>query len=347
MSRLWDDEGDAFWDSDSAVWDEEEETPPMNNARRLYKCTDALLHSEAGLIIGACDADAAVKGRLPAGAVPTAQQLLQNAIAATAGQQNNATELEALTSGQNAALTTIKLKSTLARDTAKIAFRGQTTKLREQFGLGEQPQQLAAITALALRIHAGCVDTDNAAALAAKGWLATDSAALETAILALTGADSLQEARKAVNKGGTIDYIGLNNALYDTATTMQNACAIEHPTQSSADIAARQTFRIGIFPPARPKGLPTIPRKVTAKFLDGLPLRLYINWNIATRAIDYLGAITNKATGEVIATFQTADNKHTLELPALPSGTALQITLQSRNESGTSKPSNPVTATVP
>lgn len=318
-----------------------------DNKRRIYKCTDPVLHYEAGLIINACEADADVTARLPAGVIPAAKQALKDAISATTGQGNNAAELTGLTTGQDDAIADIENRITLARDTAKLAFRGQDTKLRAQFGVGERADSLASIEALAERVHAGCIDPDNAPGLAARGWLAADSAALKDAILALGGADIRQEQRKAVNKGGTMEYIATNNALYDAITTMQNAARIQYRGDTPADAGARQAFRIGIFPPPRGKGLPNMPRKFVARPGEAGSLTLNLDWNISKRAKEYVGNITSKTTGAPIATFTTEDNKHTLVLSGITPGTEVQLVLIARNELGKSKPTDPITATVP
>ncbi len=343
------DDGKPFSDTPSVAWDEkvEETMSTANWDRRDYRFADSVLYSESGLIIAACTANDAVTARLPANAIATATQLLGEVRTATFEQQNGAAELSGLTGSQNAALATIQLLSMLARETAKKAFRGQTTRLREQFGVGENPDSLAAITALAIKIHAGCTDADNTAALAAKGWIAADSAAHEAAILALTGADTIQEARKATNKGGTAGLIALNNSLFESVTAMQNACAIQHHSPTADDIVARQTFRIGIFPPVRSAGAPNIPRKLTAKALAAGSLQIYINYNIAARAADYVITSKNRATGELIRTDITTDNKLTITYTGIAPGTELEITMTARNEAGQSKPTRPVTAILP
>lgn len=91
----------------------------------------------------------------------------------------------------------------------------------------------------------------------------------------------------------------------------------------------------------------TIPRKLVSR--PGAPgsLTLKIDWNIASRADTYQGTVTNKDTSEVIATFDTEDNKHTLVLTGTPRGTEVQIVLVALNDLGPSKPAGPITATVP
>ncbi len=350
MTRRWDD-GKPFWDTPSVVWDEKVEIPmsTANSERRDYNFADSILYSESGLMIAACTTYPAVAARLKTDYLTQTTTLLQNARTATNGSGNNAAEKSGLTIAQNAALDEVISLSGLARTSASKSpqLRANTTLLREQFCVGDKRNDLPGITDRALKIHAGCVDADNVAALEEQGWKAADSTALQAAILALTGADTIQEARKGVNKGGTASLIQINNELYQRTLAIQNASKIEYRLDAPANIAPREAFRWNQFPPAENRDLPNIPHKLTVKPLAAGSLQIYINYNIAERATDYVITSKNKATGQVIRTDITTDNKLTITYTGIAPGTEIEITMTARNETGESKPTRPVTAKVP
>ena len=321
----------------------------MNNDRRNYRFADSLLYSETGLLISACGTYPAIAARLPAGFVAATTTTRTNAVAASAASAANAAGLTALTGAQNAALKNANHLASIARDTASKTpqFKTNPTLLTEQFRVGDKRNSLPGILDRVTKIHSACTDTANAPILETRGWHAADSDALAAAILETTGADTIQEARKIANIGDTSGLIGLNNDLYDRATAIQSAARIEFRDGTTASTTALGIFRDGLFPPVEKRGLPTIPKKLTAKPLDAGSLRIFVDYNIAKRAKDYLITVTDKAAGIVITTVTTEDNKATLTLTGATPGTEVEITVAARNEEGTSKPAGPVAAKVP
>jgi hypothetical protein len=348
MTRLWDDDQGPFWDDDSAVWDEEEK-PAMNNDRRNYKFADSLLYSESGLLISACGTYPAVAARLPTGFVAATVNARTMAITASAGGGANSAGLKALTDAQNAALKNADSLASIARDIASKTpqFKANPTLLTEQFRVGDKRAHFAGVLDRVNKIHAACTDTANAAILESRGWKSTDSDELQAAILAATGADTIQEARKITNQGDTSGFIGLNNDLYDRCITIQGAARLEFRDGSTESTTALGIFRDGLFPPVRNENVPTIPKKFIAKPGEPGSLRLDLDWNISSRQGDYVVTAKNKATGEVLQTLTTTDNKGSITFPGVTPGTGIELTIIARNDAGSSKPAGPITANVP
>jgi hypothetical protein len=181
--------------------------------------------------------------------VTESRALLNSIRAQHASQKGGAANVGALTQEQNANLKALLDQMSRARDTAKRAFKGQDVKLREEFQVGiNKPNDLASHLQRARVILAACQKADNAAALAAKGWIAADTQALSDAIGALDTADDSQESAKATKTGLTGQRNIAANDLYERLLTIQNAANLQWPA-SGGNIAVRAEFRIGLFPP--------------------------------------------------------------------------------------------------
>jgi hypothetical protein len=165
----------------------------------------------------------------------------------TKEQREQFEEMERLTAG--------------ARRTARLAFPGDTTRLREEFQVGiDEPKTLAAETERAGKVHAACVR--HATALSAKGWIATDTTALGEVVAALTGADLEQEEALDDRIGLTNEKIIAANALYEACLTIQNAARLQYPAKKDAqgnalNVTERARFLLDEFPPrdrSQPEG---------------------------------------------------------------------------------------------
>ena len=137
-----------------------------------------------------------------------------------------------------------------ARESAKLAFKGQNVKLTEVFQVGvHKPHDLQSQLQRGRTILAGCQATENAPALASKGWTAADTAKLDAAIQAIESDKTLLENAKDASVGSTGQKNTLADDLYDRLLTIQNAANRQWPDTDPANAQTRADFRFGKFPP--------------------------------------------------------------------------------------------------
>jgi hypothetical protein len=212
----------------------------------------AVLLRDGEAICDAADKYAADLGaRLPGGYAVEARTLLGKVSTGDAAQKGGAATVGTLTQEQNAKLQVVQDKLNGARDTAKRAFKGSDVKLHEEFQVGvNKPSDMASILQRARIVLTACQNADNAAALAGKGWVATDTTAFATAIQALDSTDATQESAKAGKKGTTADRNQQANDLYEHLLTIQNAANLQWPQRDNANTAVRSEFRLDTFPPS-------------------------------------------------------------------------------------------------
>lgn len=172
---------------------------------------------------------------------------------ATGRRDSKRVEAADLTDEQNAALGEMERLVAGARRSAKLAFPGETTRLREEFQVGiREPQTLAAEIDRAGKVQAATVK--YAAALSEHGWLEEDATAFAAAIDLLTDKDAEQE--QAIDERLTLtdEKVAAANALYLSCLTIQNAARLEYPNRRDAagkaiNATARARFLLDEFPP--------------------------------------------------------------------------------------------------
>ena len=155
-----------------------------------------------------------------------------------------------------------------ARQTASLAFAGQTVKLHEEFQVGvTTPTDLASILSRADIILAALKNPDNLAALKLKGWLDADTTAFAAARGQLGSGDVTQETAKGGAKDATGSRNHVANDLYDHLATIQNAADLQWPAENPANAGVRDEFRLDTFPPRGSSGTtpPTPPTPPPAK----------------------------------------------------------------------------------
>ena len=174
----------------------------------------------------------------------------------TSGTENQgaaAGEIGELTDEQLAIFREVERLVAGARRTARLAFPGNATRLHDEFKVGiETPKTLAAELARADTVRASCVL--HAAALAAKAWIAQDTADLAAAIAALTTKDSEHSEKKDDKLDLTNLKTAAANALYDGCLRVQNAARLAYPNKTDANgteinATARARFLLDEFPP--------------------------------------------------------------------------------------------------
>lgn len=210
----------------------------------------ATLLREGDLIVTAAETHADVAARLPAGYITAGRTLIGAVVQDVNNMKNKKGGIGALTQEQNADLADLNKWINRAKQTALLAFKGQTVKLREQFQIGVADHfDLASILTRANVILGNIQDAANLAAFKAKGWIDADTNALAGAIGTLAAADTTQEA----GKGGALDTTGIRNhdanLLYEHLLIIQNAADLEWPDDSFANAGIRIAFRLDLFPP--------------------------------------------------------------------------------------------------
>ena len=136
----------------------------------------AILSRDGEAITSAAEKHAELTARLPAGNVTQARALIGQVAAGITGQKGKLADVGTLTAAQNASLQTLRTWMSRARQTATLAFAGQTVKLHEEFQVGvTTPTDLGSILTRADIILAALNKTDNLAALKLKGWLDADT----------------------------------------------------------------------------------------------------------------------------------------------------------------------------
>ena len=227
-----------------------------------FKFPTATLTQEADHVLDAAEAHAAeIDPRLEEGFVATVRALLGTVRGDTNTQKSQVAGIGDLTTAQNDALTTLNDLVSRAKESAKRAFAGQDVKLRNEFQVGiHSPGDLASVLGRARIVRDSC-SNGNATALAAKGWIVADTAALEQAIEVLDTADDTQESGKADKSGATDARNTAANELYEGLLTIQNAANNQWPELNPVNGAIRTKFRIGYFPPRaeqkKPAAAPT------------------------------------------------------------------------------------------
>src|SRR5882672_8846952 len=96
----------------------------------------ATLLREGDLIITAAETNTAIAARLPAGHVATGRTLIGTVTADVSNMKNKKGGIGTLTQEQEKQLTILNKCVGSAKQTAVLAFKGQSVKLREQFQVG-------------------------------------------------------------------------------------------------------------------------------------------------------------------------------------------------------------------
>ena len=230
----------------------------------------AVLSQEGDAILNAAEAHAAdLAARLPATRTAEIRALHQQVSANSTGQKGKSAEVGTLTQQQNTGLAALNQLLSNCRETAKRAFKGQDVKLRDEFQVGiNKPADLASVLARARIVLASAQTADNATALTGKGWIASDTETLSSAINVLDTADDAQETAKATRKGATADVLTTANALYQGLLDIQNIANLQSPSSNPSNTAIRAEFRLDTFPPSggtkkKPTTTPATPQTPT------------------------------------------------------------------------------------
>ena len=164
-----------------------------------------------------------------------------------AGKQG---DLGSLTVAEQALVKAVLTQTSKARETAKRAFKNNTVKLHDEFCVKKvhDDKSVGAILGNARIVLASLKKTENATALADKGWLAADTQKLDDAITAAAAGLTPLQPGKSDEIGQTAFLTSEGNDLYDRLLDIQNAVDLEWPEDDPANVAVRAKFLLGVFP---------------------------------------------------------------------------------------------------
>ena len=210
----------------------------------------ATLLREGDLITTAAEKNPALNPRLPAGLTAATRALIGTVTTDVNNMKNKKGGLGNLTAEQDAAITILNKWTSRAKQTATLAFKGQTVKLHEQFQIGVADHfDLPNIISRANIILASVKDPANLTALKSQGWIDADTTAFAAASPALAGADTTQEGGISGGLDATTIRNHDANALYDNLQTIQNAADLQWPADDPANTGTRAAFRMDVYPP--------------------------------------------------------------------------------------------------
>lgn len=220
----------------------------------------AVLTHDGTAIADALETHTELNTRLPDGYLTATRAALAKVAAGNTAQKSKRADVGDLTLEQNNNLAAVKNWMSKARQTAGLAFFGQTVKLHEEFQVGiNTPTDLASVLTRADIILAALGKAANLPALKSKGWIEADTTAFQTVRATLGDADENQE----IAKGGAKDATGTRNKdandAYDHLAAIQNAADLQWPADASGNSGVRDEFRMNTYPPRGGSSSPTPP----------------------------------------------------------------------------------------
>ncbi len=222
----------------------------MNNTKTKVHFPLPILVGEGKLILDAATAHPEVAGRLDKTYLADTDTVLGNVKTQAADQKQKRGQTGVLSKAQLDRIHAFQLLIHNAKETAKLAFKGQTVMLRASFQVGvHKPHDLQSQLQRGRTVLASMQAAENVAALTAKGWTADETTALDTAITGLESDKTLLETAKDASVGSTGQKNAQADDLYDRLLTVQNAANLQWPDGDPANAQTRADFRIGKFPP--------------------------------------------------------------------------------------------------
>jgi hypothetical protein len=222
----------------------------MKNSKTKFHFPLPILVGEGKLITDAGTAHPEIAARLDQGYLAGTVTVLGNVKTQAADQKQKRGQTGVLSQAQLDKIHAFQLLIHNAKETAKLAFKGQAVKLREQFQVGvHKPHDLQSQLQRGRTVLASMQSQENVPALTGKGWTADETTALDTAITGLENDKTLLEAAKDASLGSTGQKNAQADDLYERLLTIQNAANIQWPEDDPANAQTRADFRLGKFPP--------------------------------------------------------------------------------------------------
>ncbi len=222
----------------------------MSTQKTIFHFPLPVLVGEGKLILDAATAHPELAVRLKPGFLTGAVALLATVKLQVTGQKQKRGNVGILSQAELDELHDFQHLIHMAKETAKLAFKGQAVLLSQEFFIGvNQPNDIQSQLARGRTILASLQLTANADALAAQGWTATETTALDAVITSIEGDKTLLENAKGASVGSTGTRNTSSDTLYANLQTVQNAANIQWPESDPANAEVRADFRFGKFPP--------------------------------------------------------------------------------------------------
>ena len=229
--------------------------------KRIFTFPVATLFAEADLILTTAESAAEapiINARLDDGHVADTRLLFTTLNPESADNQIIRGQLGTMTVAQRTAIKKVSKMKSLARKSAKLAYRGQTVLLHETFLVGNDgPADIATMLTRADTIQQSCANPQHTAALKSQGWIAADSAAFAAAIEAARTAFKDKMDTKADSGDETNQSTQMANDLYLGILAIQNGANNEHDEEDPENRGIRNKYRLGLFPPTNPEAQKT------------------------------------------------------------------------------------------
>jgi hypothetical protein len=222
----------------------------MSAQKTTFHFPLSILVGEGKLILDAANAHPELAPRFKPGFLTGAVALLATAKQQVTGQKQKRGNVGVLSKAQLDEIHNFQHLVHMAKETAKLAFKGQDVMLSQEFFVGvNQPNDLQSQLARGRTVLASIQLAANADAIAGQGWTADETTALTNIITSIEGDKTLLENAKGASFGST----GVRNAsaesLYAALQTVQNAANLQWPESDPANAEVRADFRFGKFPP--------------------------------------------------------------------------------------------------
>lgn len=227
----------------------------------------SIVVGEGKLILDAATAHPELAARFKTGFLTNASLLLTTVKQQVTGQKQNRGNVGILSQAQLDEIHNFQHLVHLAKESAKLAFKGQDTLLSQEFFVGvNTPNDLQTLLTRGRTISASIKLAANADAIAGQGWTALETTALDAIITSIEGDKTLLENAKGASFGSTGTRNVSADSLYAALKTVQNAANIQWPETNPANAEVRADFRFGKFPPKHSVAetpVPPVPPPVT------------------------------------------------------------------------------------
>ncbi len=222
-----------------------------------------VLVGEGKLILDAANAHPELAPRFKAGFLANAVALLGTVKQQVNDQKQKRGNVGVLSQAQLDEIHDFQHLVHMAKETAKLAFKGQPVLLSQEFLVGvNQPNDLQSQLARGRTVLASIKLPANADAIAGQGWTAAETTALAAVITSIEGDKTLLENAKGASLGATGTRNASAEQLYAALQTVQHAADLQWPETDPANAEVRAEFRFGKFPPkhsAADEPVPPVP----------------------------------------------------------------------------------------
>ena len=227
----------------------------------------SIVVGEGKLILDAATAHPELAPRFKPGFLTTAGTLLATVKQQVTGQKQKRGNVGILSQAQLDEIHDFQHLVHAAKETAKLAFKGQDVLLSQEFYVGvNTPNDLQSQLARGRTVLDSLQLAANADAIAGQGWTADETTALTNIIASIEGDKTLLEKAKGASLGSTGERNASADSLYAALKTVQNAANLQWPESDPANAEVRAEFRFATFPPKHSvaeEPVPPVPPPVT------------------------------------------------------------------------------------